>query len=202
MLEYILIGGGFAFAAAVQPGPLQAFLLARVAADGWRRTLPAALAPLISDGPIAVLVLVFLHSVARGFESFLKAIGGCVFLYFAAKTFIDWRRAREEGETRDPQSSPRTLLQAVGVNAINPGPYLGWSLILGPLALEAWAESPANAVALICSFYVVLVASLSLFILLLGTTSYLGPRGRRGLLLASSLALAGIAVYSLWSALT
>jgi len=25
MLEYVLIGGGFAFAAAAQPGPLQAF---------------------------------------------------------------------------------------------------------------------------------------------------------------------------------
>ena len=44
MFELMLIGGGFAFAAAVQPGPLQAFLLARVAADGWKRTLPAALA--------------------------------------------------------------------------------------------------------------------------------------------------------------
>jgi hypothetical protein len=47
-----------------------------------------------------------------------------------------------------------------------------------------------------------MVLSLSLFILLLGTTSFLGPRGQRGLLLASSFALAGIAVYSLWSALS
>jgi len=201
MLEYMLIGGGFAFAAAVQPGPLQAFLLARVAADGWRRTLPAALAPLISDGPIALLILVFLHNVARGFESFLKAIGGFVFMYFAVKTFLEWRSIGE-GAVHEAQSAPRTLLQAVAVNIINPGPYLGWSLILGPLALEAWAESPAHAFALVGSFYVVMVLSLSLFILLLGTTSFLGPRGRRNLLLASSFALAGIAVYSLYSALT
>ncbi len=200
MLEYILIGGGFAFAAAVQPGPLQAFLLARVAADGWRRTLPAALAPLISDGPIALLILVFLHNVARGFESFLKAVGGFVFLYFAVKTFLEWRSIGD-GAVHEAQSAPRTLLQAVAVNIINPGPYLGWSLILGPLALEAWAESPTHAFALVGSFYVVMVLSLSLFILLLGTTSFLGPKGRRSLLLASSFALAGIAVYSLWSAL-
>jgi threonine/homoserine/homoserine lactone efflux protein len=200
MLEYVLIGGGFAFAAAAQPGPLQAFLLARVAADGWRRTLPAALAPLISDGPIALLILVFLHNVARGFESVLKAVGGCVFLYFAARAFIEWQTAGE-GRDQEPQSAPRTLLQAVTVNIVNPGPYLGWSLILGPLALEAWTRSPAHAIALIGSFYVVLVASLGLFILLLGTTTFLGPRGRQSLLLISSFALAGIAVYSLWSAL-
>jgi threonine/homoserine/homoserine lactone efflux protein len=200
MLEYIIIGGGFAFAAAAQPGPLQAFLISRVAADGWRRTLPAAIAPLISDGPIAVLVLTLLHNVARGFESFLKGIGGVVFLFFAAKAFLEWRRARL-GVEREAQSSPRTLLQAVAVNAVNPGPYLGWSLILGPNFLEGWARSPACAVALVVSFYVVMLASLALFILLIGATSFLGSRGRRGLLLASSFALAAIAVYSIWSAL-
>jgi hypothetical protein len=56
-------------------------------------------------------------------------------------------------------------------------------------------------VALVVSFYVVMLASLALFILLIGATSFLGSRGRRGLLLASSFALAAIAVYSIWSAL-
>lgn len=200
MLEYIIIGGGFAFAAAAQPGPLQAFLLSRVAADGWKRTLPAALAPLISDGPIALLVLTVLHHTARGFESFLQGAGGVVFLYFAVKTFLEWRSMRL-GATPTKPSSPRTLLQAVVVNLLNPGPYLGWSLILGPTMLEAWAESPAHAVAVVVSFYSVMLISLALFIVLVGTTSFLGSRGRQGLLLASSFALAAIAVYSLWSSL-
>jgi threonine/homoserine/homoserine lactone efflux protein len=201
MLEHIIIGGGFAFAAAAQPGPLQAFLLSRVVVDGWKRTLPAAFAPLISDGPIAVLVLTLLHNVTPGFESVLKGIGGVVFLYFAVKTFLEWRRMTFDlPSTNHP--SPRTLSQAVIVNLLNPGPYLGWSLILGPLALETWAESPAQTVALVVSFYSVMLFSLALFIVLVGTTSFLGPRGRRGLLLASSFALGGIAIYSLWSSLT
>jgi threonine/homoserine/homoserine lactone efflux protein len=200
MLENVVIGGSIAFAAAIQPGPLQAFLLSRVAADGWRATLPAALAPLISDGPIALVVLVVLHHVARGFESFLRAAGGCVFLYFAVATFLEWHRARE-GLAPETRSSPRTLLQAVAVNAVNPGPWLGWSLILGPLALQEWTEAPLSAIALIGSFYVVMVLTLALFIVLLGTTSFLGPRGRRTLLLVSSFVLAFIGVYSLWSAL-
>jgi threonine/homoserine/homoserine lactone efflux protein len=195
MLEYILIGGGFAFAAAAQPGPLQAFLLSRVAAVGWRRTLPAALAPVISDGPIALIVLTLLHHVARGLEAFLRGAGGLVLLYFAAKTFLEWRRAGD-GIAEESSASPRTLLQAVGVNAINPGPWIGWSFILGPVALEAWAEGPDMAVALVAAFYLVMVTSLALFIMLLGTTSFLGPRGRRGLLLASAIVLVGIAVYS------
>lgn len=47
LLEYIFVGGSLAFAAAAQPGPLQAFLLSRVAAVGWKRTLPASLAPIV-----------------------------------------------------------------------------------------------------------------------------------------------------------
>jgi maltodextrin utilization protein YvdJ len=91
-------------------------------------------------------------------------------------------------------------LHAVAVNIVNPGPYLGWSLILGPLVLQEWADEPQNAVALIVSFYVVMVLCLATFILIVGTTTYLGPRGRRFLLLASSFALAGLGVYSLMAA--
>lgn len=199
MLEYLVLGGGFAFAAAIQPGPLQAFLIARVAADGWRRTLPAALAPVISDGPIAAAVLLLLHSVARGLESTLQAIGGVVYLGFALATYLEWRRAGAGG-ARQPRPSPRTLLEAVAVNLVNPGPYLGWSLILGPLALQAWSESPARVAALVGGFYVVMVATLAAFIFMVGTTTFLGARARRALLLVSAAALAAIALYSLWSA--
>ena len=200
MLKYILIGSGFAFAAAVQPGPLQAFYLSRVASSGWRKTLPASLAPVISDGPIAVLILLVLHRLPEGFENYLKAAGGILLLYFAVKTFGEWRRGNE-GTGKEAQSAPRTLFQAVAVNAVNPGPYLGWSLILGPAFLEAWQQTPAYAVALVTAFYVTMVVSLALFILLLGTTTFLGPRGRRGLLLMASAALAGLGIYQLVSAI-
>lgn len=199
MIEYLVIGGGFAFAAAAQPGPLQAFLLSKVASVGWRRTLPAALAPLISDVPIAFLILVLLHNVAHGFESILRAAGGVVLLYFAVKAFLEWRNALL-GTKRENPSAPRTLVQAVAVNIVNPGPYIGWSLILGPLVVQQWPHQPQNAVALIASFYLVMVLCLGLFILILGTTSFLGPRGRRFLLLASSIALAALGLYSISSA--
>lgn len=198
MLKYILIGSGFAFAAAAQPGPLQAFFLSRVASSGWRRTLPASFAPLISDGPIAVLILLVLHRLPDGFEGILKTAGGILLLYFAVRTFLEWRRGKG-GATIEVHSAPRTLFQAVAVNMVNPGPYLGWSLVLGPLAIEAWQKTPAHAVALIAAFYITMVSSLALFILLLGTTSFLGPRGRRGLLLASSIALAALGVYQILS---
>ena len=147
------------------------------------------------------MILLVLHRLPGGFEVFLKAAGGILLLYFAVRTFLEGRREKE-GATMEPHSAPRTLLQAVAVNMVNPGPYLGWSLVLGPLAIEAWRQTPAHTVALVAAFYITMVLSLALFILLLGTTSFLGPRGRRGLLLVSSVALAAIGVFQLVSAMS
>ncbi len=197
-MKYLLIGGGFAFAAAAQPGPLQAFLLSRVAAVGWRRTLPAALAPLISDGPIALLALLVLSRVQGPVELVLKTAGGIVLLWFAYASFRQWRLAGE-ADRQPASSAPRTLFEAVIVNLLNPGPYLGWSLVLGPLAIEAWRQAPAQAITLVAAFYLTIVICLALFIMLLGTTAFLGPRGRRSLLLAAAVALAALGAYQIGS---
>ncbi|MBI4721172.1 MAG: LysE family transporter [Chitinivibrionia bacterium] len=198
MMQYLLLGCGFAFAAAIQPGPLQAFLLSRVAATGWRRTLPACLAPLLSDGPIAVLVLLVLGQLSPTVQQFLRAAGGALLLYFAWTAFRQWRNPIEES-TRI--SAPRTLLQAALVNVLNPNPYLGWALVLGPSAVSAWSRHPAYAAALIVSFYGTVVATMALFVILVGTARFLGPRGRHGLLALSALILAVLGTYLLITAL-
>lgn len=200
MIEYLLMGAGFAFAAAWQPGPFQAFLLSRIAAQGWRRTLPAATAPLISDGPIAVIILLLLRQVPPTLERGLQAAGGVVLLLVAWQTWREWRRgpvASANGSHR----RPRTVWEAALVNAINPGPWLGWSLVLGPAAIEAWRISRAHAAALVGSFYVTMFVNLVVFIVLLGATGRLKPGGRRVLHLLTVIVLAGLGVLRLASAL-
>ena len=83
MLRYLVIGMTFAFAAAVQPGPFQAFLLSQALTRGWRRTLPAAFAPLLSDGPIILLVLLVLTHVPAWLVTVLQGLGGIFLLYLA-----------------------------------------------------------------------------------------------------------------------
>jgi threonine/homoserine/homoserine lactone efflux protein len=194
MIENVLVGAGFAFAAAIQPGPLQAFLVSRVAATGWRRTLPACLAPLISDVPIALLVLLVLGQFPASIQHLLRASGGALLLYLAWGAFRQWRHPAASDTHR---SAPQTLLNAVLVNVLNPNPYLGWALVLGPSALSAWHVHPWNAVALVGAFYGTMVSMLALFILLVGTVSFLGSRGQRALVAASALALAVLGAYLL-----
>lgn len=196
MTEYLVIGVGFSFAAAVQPGPLQAFLLSTTLAHGWKHALPAAFSPLLSDGPIAIVVLLVLRQVPRGFERVVQCGGGVLLLYLAALAFGAWRDRTDVKDTR-AASAPRTLVQAAGVNLLNPNPYLAWSLVLGPLLLRAWRSSPSNGVALVVAFYGTMVASLAAIIVVFGTVRSLGARVVRALLLASAVTLAALGVYQL-----
>lgn len=52
MSLYLAQGAVYSFAAAVQPGPFLTYLVSLALGNGWRRALPAVLAPLLSDGPI------------------------------------------------------------------------------------------------------------------------------------------------------
>lgn len=194
MFEYIVTGSGLAFAAAIQPGPLQAFLLSSVAQRGWKRTLPASLSPLISDGPVALLTLLLLSRLQEGMNRALELTGGGFLVYLAWASYRGWKAQSAAGdETKD--SGPGTLLQAVVVNILNPNPYLGWSLVLGPTFLAAWSQSPANAVALLIAFYGTMVSVLAGSIVLFGTTRFLGPTARRSLIFVSAIILALFGIY-------
>lgn len=196
LLKYIGIGGSLAFAAAVQPGPLQAYLLGRATSIGWRKTLPAAFAPLLSDGPIALVALLVLGQLSPAMQSLLRLAGGVLLLYLAWRSFRQWRR-RDPGGLETGGEAPRTILEAALVNLLNPNPYLGWALVLGPVVVTAWQEAPGLGVAVVAAFYATMVTMLAILIFLFGTARFLGPAGRRHLQLVSVVILAGIGVYQL-----
>jgi threonine/homoserine/homoserine lactone efflux protein len=93
------------------------------------------------------------------------------------------------------------VLKAATVNLLNPGPYLGWSLVMGPLLLRGWRETPAHGIALLAGFYGVMVLSLMGVIILFATARRLGPQVNRLLVGLSALALAAFGGYQLWAGL-
>ncbi len=198
MVPYLVAGAAYAFACAVQPGPVQAYLVAKTMSAGWRRTLPACFAPLLSDGPIIVVVLLVLSRLTDRFSHGLQTAGGVFLLYLAAAAFRSWRDSRQEAEPR-AGGTGRTVFEAAFVNLLNPNPYLGWSLVMGPLLIKGWRESPSNGIALLVGFYATMVLTTAGIIALFGTARAAGPRVARALVGLSALALAGFAGYQLWS---
>lgn len=196
MERYLILGATFALAAAAQPGPLQSYLVSQALQKGWRRTAPAAFAPLVSDGPILAVVLLVLTRVPAWMERGLRIAGGLFLLYLAWGTWRAWRRFDPAALT-DRATGGGTLGRAVLVNLLNPNPYLGWSLVLGPLLLEGWRESPGHGIALLAGFYATLVAGLLTTIVLFATTRRMGPKVSRVLLGLSAVALAAFGGYQL-----
>jgi threonine/homoserine/homoserine lactone efflux protein len=201
MFASLLLGSSLAFAAAIQPGPLQAYLLSSVAQHGWRKTMPAALAPICSDGPIVLTVLFVLTRLPDAAAHILQAAGGFLLLYFAWSGYRRWRRGPVLEEDASAKGS-RTLLEAMGINLLNPNPWLGWTLVMGPALLAAWHTAPANGIAFLLSFYGVIVSATALIVLLFGSTSFLSPRIRHNLVLVSALLLAGLGIYRLAASLS
>lgn len=198
MWLYIVQGIGYGFAAAVQPGPFQTYLISQTLTRGWKHTLPAALAPLLSDGPIIALCLFVLSQVPFWFQRFLYIAGGLFILYLAYGAYKAWK----EFDSNVPASKPETqqsVLKAALMNALSPGPYIYWSLVTGPILLKGWRETPWNGVSFLAGFYATIISSLLLLILVFGTAARLGPKVNRILLGISAIALFCFGVYQLWS---
>ena len=196
MWLYLLQGIGYGFSAAVQPGPFQTYIISQTLTRGWRRTLPAALAPLLSDGPIILLCLLVLSQVPLWFQRVLSIAGGLFILYLAYGAYRSWKNYDPKlpvVETGIQQS----LFKAALMNALNPGPYIYWSLVTGPILLKGWRETPMHGIGFLAGFYLSMVLSLVTIILIFGMAARLGPKVNRILLGASVVVLFCFGVYQI-----
>ena len=107
MSHYFIFGITYAFAAAVQPGPLQTYIISQTLKKGWRSTLPAAFAPVISDGPILLLTLFLLSAVPDNFIILLRIGGGLFLLYLGFKACKSWQEY-ESDHTISKKSGKQT----------------------------------------------------------------------------------------------
>ena len=200
MWLYLIQGIGLGLAAAAQPGPYQAYLLSQTMQNGWRRTLPAALAPLISDGPIIVLVLLVLSRVPAWLQRGLYVAGGLFILYLARSAWQAWHSFDASGWPRVGPSQRQSVWHAALMNALNPGPYIYWSLVTGPILLHGWQAAPAFGIAFLVGFYTIMVGALVGIILLFGLARPLGPQVNRAILGISVLALTLFGLLQLYRA--
>jgi threonine/homoserine/homoserine lactone efflux protein len=197
MRVYLILGITYAFTAAVQPGPFQTYLISQTLSNGWKRTLPAAFAPLLSDGPIIILVLLVLSHLPGWLALALQFTGGIFLLYLAAGAFRTWRNY-EAQQVIQNQTSQQTVIKAAFVNFLNPTPWLAWSLVMGPLLLKGWRETPANGISLLIGFYSAMILVTLGIILLFSAARNLGTRVSRILVGISAFAMAGFGFYELW----
>ena len=195
MLAYIIQGLTLGLAAGAQPGPFQTYIITQALANGWRKTLIAAFAPLVSDGPIIILAVFVLKQMPAGLQRGLYIAGGLFILYLAWSSFQQWRHFDAKTEEKN---SNQSLWEAATMNFISPGPYIFWSLVSGPILLRGVSESFSNGIGFLAAFYGSMISLNLMLIALVGVASQIGERLRRGLLLFASVALSIFGLYQLY----
>jgi len=198
MWLYIVQGIGYGFAAAAQPGPFQTYIISQSLSKGWRKAIPAALAPLVSDGPIIALCLFVLSQVPKWLVRFLYIAGGVFILYLAYGAYKTWKNFDSNIPTNESETG-QSVWQAALMNALSPGPYIYWSLVTGPILMQGWREMPIYGIGFLTGFYIVLVSGLGSIILVFGVARELGPKVNRVLIGISSVALLVFGLYQLYS---
>ena len=197
MWLYILQGIGYGFAAAAQPGPLQTYIISQSLTKGWRQSLPAAFAPLVSDGPIIALCLLVLRQVPEAFKQILYIVGGLFVLYLAIGAYKTWQNF-DLNLSVSESGLQQSLFKAALVNLLAPGAYIFWSLVTGPILIAGWRETPVFGIAFMLGFYVTFILCLMLIIFVFGTMQALGQKVRRALVGVSAVALFCFGLYQLW----
>ncbi len=186
-LSYFLRGAALGISAAAAPGPLQTLLISETLLGGFRRGARVTLAPLVTDAPIIVLVLLVLVRIPPVIVRALGIAGGLYVLYLARGMWRQWRAgaARQDDATRHESVGWEGLRRAVVLNWLNPNPYVFWVLVSGPILVAALGRSMLDGVAFLIGFYGVFVASMLIIAWLFHQARRFGPRVVRGMLLAS-----------------
>lgn len=201
MLAYFLQGFILGFPAAATPGPLQALYLSQTMRVGWKRTLPSALAPLLSDGPIILLVLFVLTRTPDYLLRGIRFAGGLFILYLAYRAFLQFRAQAVDQPTPN-DTSHKGLLTAAITNLLNPNPYIFWGVVAGPLLIEAWRESSLYGISFMVGFYGTMISGLVGLIMLFAAAGHLTERMVRLMSGLSALALFGFGLYQLWTGIS
>ncbi|MCF7945847.1 MAG: LysE family transporter [Spirochaetia bacterium] len=200
MFAYVIKGFLLGGAAAAQPGPFQAYLMGLSLRNGWRRSLPAAFAPLLSDGPIIILMVFLLTKTPMILLHSLNILGGLFLMYLA---YGAYKEARTEvildysSRKYQDERLYRSLGKATVMNFLNPHPYIFWATIAGPIFLESWREASRMGIAFMLSFYGSLIGGFILFLGIISAVGRLGTRAHFLLGIVSAAALFGFGIYML-----
>jgi len=158
-LVYGLTGG-------LTPGPLLTFVLRQTLRHGAREGIRTSFAPLITDGPIAILLLLLLDRIARVRPLFgAIAVGGVLYILYLA--WESWTAPRPAIEDAESAQAPKSFLRGAVVNFLNPNAWMFWLTAGTPMLLKAWRHSAAAAVAFVVVFFVCLIGSKLAIVMLL-----------------------------------
>jgi len=162
-IQFLISGVIFGLVAGISPGPLLTMVISETLRHNIRAGIAIAVAPVLTDVPIVIASIFILTKVADfHFILGIISIAGAVFIGYLAYESI---RAKVV-EADVPGTGARALRRGVIANFLNPHPYLFWIAVGAPTVLKAYRTNLLSAIFFVSSFYLFLVGSKILIVLL------------------------------------
>lgn len=193
----LLQGVALGLTAAASPGSFQTYLITQTLSGGWKRGAPVAFAPLLSDPPIILLVLLMLDRLPDGFLRYIGIAGGVFVFYLAWGLWREWRTGSASTGPEQSQANG-SLRKGILMNLLSPGPYAFWTLVCGPILLDALKNSIIAGMTFLVGFYTVFIGGMLGIVALFHLARRLGPKVVRTLTLVSILILVVFGVVLIW----
>jgi threonine/homoserine/homoserine lactone efflux protein len=147
------------------PGPLLTLVVTESLQRGFRSGAAVSIAPLMTDAPIILTMMVFAGAIASiaPVTGWLYLLVACYLVYLSIEVF------RFDGTAFDPSFKAGTsFLKGAAVNLLNPAPYAFWFAVGVPLLKQARTISWMAVPAFLGVFYLMLVGSKLLLAYLIG----------------------------------
>lgn len=203
MLETLLKGAGLGFSAGTAFGALHNLLLSVTLLRGWRYGMLIVITPLLTDAPIILLMLFVLDNLPEGAQRIIPLIGGVFLLWLAWGAWQQFRNPPviqiEEDAARN--LSVATLLKGVGVNLLNPAPYIYWGTVGGALLREGFAQSVAHGVGFLVAFYLTFLGLMAAFVVVFDRLRRVDTRVTQALSLFSVVIMTLLGLQFIWQGL-
>jgi threonine/homoserine/homoserine lactone efflux protein len=184
LIPFLIQGASLGLSASISPGPLLFYLISQSLFGGWKRGATVAIAPLISDAPLIIVIVVLLDQLPPLFHRLISLLGGIYLLYLAWKLFLKWRQ--KYSLQLDESAKPyQNLGRAILVNYLSPGPYLFWTLVNGPLLLQALRISIIHGIGFLVSFYGLFIVCMIILAAIISQVRRFGQRLVMALTLSS-----------------
>ena len=155
------------------------------------------MAPLLGDIPIVLLILFVLTRTPDWFLNGLQIAGGLFLLFLARGAFLSLRAKVDISTQVSQVPLHQNFLKGAFMNSLSPGPYIFWSVLAGPIVLEAWRQSPGLGMSFVAGFYGTLIGGFAFFVILFATAGRFGPKFSTGLRGVSAVALLLFGLYQL-----
>jgi len=136
-MQLLILGAGMGIVGGLVPSPLHLIALAQIALGRWSRALTILIGPpLIVDGALLTVTLLFYSCIPSGIAHYVSYAGGVTLLALAGYALLHMR-GRSHAELAS--SAPLTFASVTAASIAEltaPGTWIYWMTIAGPILAE------------------------------------------------------------------